>query len=235
MNNILSDIIRAVTNTDKVNRLESEIFQIRTILTDQRKERSERRKDLLVNFVVALSSGALIALFTIWLTNTANKKNLDSLIDVNFGMQDSFGRILVSTGTVKIYIENIGPNDVQDIRLNLITFHANILAFDKIELDVWPLKPLHIIKKLKVGEKYTLDLKEAGFNWEAAFQKDENPKLNAHRPKESQLFCRLSAKYSRSWDNKPFYVNSIYKMYRNILLPWNLPMSNDKFIPDNRL
>lgn len=229
MYKLLSSIARLVDNATKVERLERDICQIHSVLANRQEEKRERRKEWLWNLMAALLSGAIIAWVSVWFANNSNRKNLDSRLEVNFGAQNKFGTIPVSSDSVKIYIENIGPNDVQSVQLDVQIFHSNY-TLDRIDFDGWPLKPLQTIKKMKVGETLVLDLKESGFNWAAPFINAENPKLRDLWPKDLLLFCKLSAKYNRSWDNKSFRSGRIYHVTRTAIVPWTLPLNRDRFV-----
>lgn len=162
--------------------------------------------------------------------NRWNRQSLEPLVKLSAENIGKYELIDISSGTLKVDVTNIGPNDVADVGIYLNGFHA-APGWDKITLD--ELRPLRFatIPRLSSGNTKIVPIgKETGFHWENLLKNEEtvfrkDPKFKGMLP-----FVRIQARSRRALGGQLFYTTAIHAVQGAALIEWDFPRNQDEFL-----
>jgi len=197
-------------------------------------DQKQRRKDLFI----PLLSGAIIALFTVWLTGEWNKKNLDPNIGIDIIGPQEYNWIVTLGTSTYLSIENFGPSEIDDIKIDLISFHATFQPTTGLNDIVQSLSIYDFLKidKLK-KEKKDFNLGTIpGFDLKSLPAQYNQYKKDSLRKQKRWLFYfaahyrhhrtkRLYHTYSRLYDLGQSDLNAPMKFF-----PWKFESPDQNFL-----
>jgi hypothetical protein len=198
-----------------------------------KKETADKRRrliDLAVTMMISLLAGGLIAWFSVWLTNKGNRANLEPRLELSIGQIDRLGMITISSDTLNLTIQNIGPNTVNDVEIFVQAFHASFNLGEIVQHD-YSSKPTFGILSLDPGQEVSFRFgNDDRFGWKNVFETEENVYRKDPRYKKLLLFCRIHARYRREQDKKIFHTTRIFHATRQFLIPWDITFDRDDFL-----